>query len=65
MALALGTASVVYNVVDVWLVRELPFRNADRLVSLWRTRVIRASPPISLPARTIATGFTAAALLKR
>jgi hypothetical protein len=37
MALALGTASVVYNVVDVWLVRELPFRNADRLVSLWRT----------------------------
>jgi predicted permease len=37
LALAIGTASVAYSVVDVWLVRELPFRNADRLVSLWRT----------------------------
>jgi predicted permease len=37
MALAIGTASVVYSVVDVWLVRHLPFRNADHLVSLWHT----------------------------
>jgi predicted permease len=37
MALAIGTASVAYSVVDVWLVRKLPFRDADRLVALWRT----------------------------
>ena len=35
MALAIGTASVAYSVVDVWLVRKLPFRDADRLVALW------------------------------
>jgi predicted permease len=37
MALAIGTASVAYSVVDAWLVRKLPFRNADHLVALWRT----------------------------
>jgi putative ABC transport system permease protein len=37
MALAIGTASVSYSVVDVWLVRNLPFRDAHRLVALWRT----------------------------
>jgi predicted permease len=37
MALAISAATVAYSVVDVWLVRTLPFRNPERLVALWRS----------------------------
>jgi putative ABC transport system permease protein len=45
MALAIGTASMAYSIIDVWLVRSLPFRNADRLAALWRTDPRNPSEP--------------------
>jgi predicted permease len=38
MALTIGAATTVFGVVNVVLLRPLPFRDADRIVSLWERR---------------------------
>lgn len=37
IAFAIGAATVAYSIIDVWLVRSLPFKDSSQLVNLWRT----------------------------
>jgi putative ABC transport system permease protein len=37
LALAIGSATGVFSVVNAVLIRSLPFRDSDRLVELWRS----------------------------
>ena len=39
LALGLGVAMAVFGIVDVLLIRSLPYPNSERLVELWRERV--------------------------
>ena len=39
LALGLGVATAVFGVVDVLLIRSLPYPNSERLVEVWRERV--------------------------
>jgi predicted permease len=45
MTLSIGAATVSYSVVDVWLVRTLPFRNPHRLMALWRSDLRNPTEP--------------------
>jgi putative ABC transport system permease protein len=37
IAFAIGAATIAYSIIDVWLVRSLPFKDPSQLVNLWRT----------------------------
>ena len=45
----IGAACAVFSLVDVALLRPLPFRDPDRLVWIWSTRTDRAKAFFSLP----------------
>ena len=38
MAIGIGAATTVFGLVNVVLLRPLPYRDADRIVSIWETR---------------------------
>ena len=46
IALATGTATAIYSIVDGVLFRSLPFRDGSRIVSIWQTDSSRRTHPI-------------------
>jgi putative ABC transport system permease protein len=41
LALGLGGTITVFSTIDTLLLRELPYRNADRIVTIWQTELTR------------------------
>jgi hypothetical protein len=53
LAAGIGATVTVFSIVDAWLLRPLPFPNADRLVvGLAATRERPADPAVFLPYRS-------------
>ncbi|HTJ22758.1 MAG TPA: ABC transporter permease [Gemmatimonadaceae bacterium] len=46
VALAIGTATSIYSVVDAVLFRSLPYRDPSRLVAVWQTDPERKRQPV-------------------
>ena len=53
LGLGIGAATAIFSVVDTILLRPLPFRNADRLVS-----IVQRMPPYRAGAQSWFRGFT-------
>jgi putative ABC transport system permease protein len=47
LALGIGAGTTIFSVFEAALLRPLPFRNADRLVELFETRLDRGMPEVS------------------
>src|SRR5215472_2816702 len=48
LALGSGPGTIIFSVFEAALLRPLPFRNADRLVELFETRLDRGMPQVAL-----------------
>jgi putative ABC transport system permease protein len=48
LALGIGASTTIFSVFEAALLRPLPFRNADRLVELFETRLDRGMPQVAL-----------------
>ncbi len=61
LALGIGSLTVTFGITDTYLLRPLPFADADRLVHLWSTNerysVLRTSVPDLLDWRAQAASF--------
>ncbi|HEU4389882.1 MAG TPA: ABC transporter permease, partial [Blastocatellia bacterium] len=49
LAIGMGASTAILSVVDAWLVRDLPFPNATRLVTIWRTESVKSRTPHGSP----------------
>src|SRR6266545_3301932 len=47
LALGMGATTAIFSVVDGVLLRPLPWRDADRLVTIWLVRPERRNDPVS------------------
>jgi predicted permease len=47
LALGIGAGTIIFSVFEATLLRPLPFRNTDRLVELFETRLDRGMPQVS------------------
>ena len=70
LALGIGGTVAVFSVVDTLLVRELPYRDADRIVTIWQTSAGNAderegvAPGAFLDWRERATAFSSLAAVE-
>lgn len=48
LAITIGAATAVFSIVNTVLIRELPFRNPDRLVWMWNARLERDRAPFAV-----------------
>jgi putative ABC transport system permease protein len=63
LALAIALATSIFSLVEAVLLRELPYRDADRLVALWATRPQKPAADQQVEARAAGRIFVANTLL--